>query len=41
MSATPTFANWHLFGTDETGRDLLVRCLIGGRVSLLIGASPR
>jgi oligopeptide transport system permease protein len=38
MSATPTFANWHLFGTDETGRDLLVRCLIGGRVSLLIGA---
>jgi oligopeptide transport system permease protein len=38
MSATPTFANWHLFGTDETGRDLLVRCLIGGRVSLMIGA---
>jgi len=27
MSSTPTFANWHLFGTDETGRDLLVRCL--------------
>ena len=38
MSSTPTFANWHLFGTDETGRDLLVRCLIGGRVSLMIGA---
>ena len=38
MSAGPTFAGWHLFGTDETGRDLLVRCLIGGRVSLMIGA---
>ena len=37
MSSTPTFANWHLFGTDDTGRDLLVRCLIGGRVSLMIG----
>jgi oligopeptide transport system permease protein len=37
MSSTPTFANWHLFGTDETGRDLLVRCLVGGRVSLMIG----
>lgn len=38
MSVPPTFVNWHLFGTDETGRDLLVRCLIGGRVSLMIGA---
>jgi oligopeptide transport system permease protein len=38
MSSTPTFANWHLFGTDDTGRDLLVRCLVGGRVSLMIGA---
>ncbi len=38
MSSTPTFANWHLFGTDETGRDLFVRCLVGGRVSLMIGA---
>ena len=37
MSSTPTFANWHLFGTDKTGRDLLVRCLVGGRVSLMIG----
>ncbi|SAL59858.1 binding-protein-dependent transport systems inner membrane component [Caballeronia peredens] len=34
----PTFDHWHLFGTDDTGRDLLVRCLIGGRVSLMIGA---
>jgi oligopeptide transport system permease protein len=38
MSVPPTFAHWHLFGTDETGRDLFVRCLIGGRVSLMIGA---
>jgi oligopeptide transport system permease protein len=38
MSAAPTFANLHLFGTDATGRDLFVRCLIGGRVSLMIGA---
>ncbi|KND55666.1 Oligopeptide transport system permease protein OppC [Candidatus Paraburkholderia kirkii] len=37
-SAPPTLENWHLFGTDDTGRDLLVRCLIGGRVSLMIGA---
>nr|WP_087039101.1 ABC transporter permease subunit [Caballeronia arvi] len=37
-SVPPTLANWHLFGTDDTGRDLLVRCLIGGRVSLMIGA---
>jgi oligopeptide transport system permease protein len=37
-SVPPTLAGWHLFGTDDTGRDLLVRCLIGGRVSLMIGA---
>jgi peptide/nickel transport system permease protein len=27
----------HPFGTDALGRDLLTRCLYGGRVSLLIG----
>ncbi len=27
----------HLLGTDELGRDLLVRLLYGGRVSLLVG----
>ena len=37
MSAAPTRAGWHLFGTDELGRDLLVRTLIGGRISLLVG----
>jgi oligopeptide transport system permease protein len=38
MSVPPTLEHWHWFGTDDTGRDLLVRCLIGGRVSLMIGA---
>ncbi|AZN36039.1 ABC transporter permease subunit [Iodobacter ciconiae] len=37
MGLAPTFDNWHLFGTDELGRDLLVRSLIGGRISLMIG----
>ncbi|MGI4860681.1 MAG: ABC transporter permease [Janthinobacterium lividum] len=37
MSLAPTLTNWHLFGTDELGRDLLVRCMVGGRVSLGIG----
>ena len=37
MSAPPTRAGWHLFGTDDLGRDLLVRTLIGGRISLLVG----
>ncbi|MGI4860666.1 MAG: ABC transporter permease [Janthinobacterium lividum] len=38
MSVAPALAGWHLFGTDELGRDLLVRCMTGGRVSLGIGA---
>ena len=37
MSLGPTLQNWHFFGTDEAGRDLLVRCLIGGRISLMVG----
>lgn len=37
MSQSPTWQGWHLFGTDESGRDLLVRTLIGGRVSLMVG----
>ena len=37
MSLAPSLTNWHLFGTDEAGRDLLVRSLIGGRISLMVG----
>jgi oligopeptide transport system permease protein len=33
----PSFANGHWFGTDAVGRDILVRTLEGGRVSLLVG----
>jgi peptide/nickel transport system permease protein len=27
----------HLFGTDQLGRDLLTRCLYGGRISMIVG----
>jgi oligopeptide transport system permease protein len=37
MGIAPTWENMHLFGTDELGRDLLVRTLIGGRISLMVG----
>lgn len=37
MSLPPSIITMHLFGTDESGRDLLVRCLIGGRISLMVG----
>lgn len=35
--SVPPLTQGHLFGTDNLGRDLLVRTLIAGRTSLLIG----
>src|SRR4051812_38832323 len=37
MKLPPTLHSMHLWGTDESGRDLLVRCLVGGRISLMVG----
>jgi oligopeptide transport system permease protein len=37
MSAPPGLKNSHFWGTDEAGRDLLVRCMVGGRISLTVG----
>jgi oligopeptide transport system permease protein len=37
INAPIDFGSPHLFGTDDFGRDLLVRVLEGGRVSLTIG----
>lgn len=37
VSMPPTFENWHIFGTDAQGRDLLARTLVGLGVSLMVG----
>ncbi|MFC0309839.1 oligopeptide ABC transporter permease OppC [Gallibacterium trehalosifermentans] len=39
MTNPPDFASMHYFGTDSSGRDLLVRLAIGGRISLLVGVA--
>ncbi|MEJ2513876.1 MAG: ABC transporter permease subunit [Gammaproteobacteria bacterium] len=37
MSLPPELASGHVFGTDALGRDLFVRTMEGGRVSLAVG----
>lgn len=37
VSIGPDWGSRHIFGTDALGRDLFVRTLHGGRISLLIG----
>ncbi|ACA32356.1 oligopeptide ABC transporter permease OppC [Histophilus somni] len=37
MSVAPDFVSGHYLGTDASGRDLLVRIAIGGRISLMVG----
>jgi len=37
ISAPPSLETGHFFGTDSIGRDLYVRTLYGGRMSLMVG----
>ena len=37
LSIGPSLETGHIFGTDTLGRDLFVRTLYGGRISLLVG----
>ncbi|NKI76257.1 oligopeptide ABC transporter permease OppC [Dickeya sp. CFBP 2040] len=39
MSSAPDMLSKHYFGTDSSGRDLLVRVAIGGRISLMVGVA--
>ncbi|MBK8455405.1 MAG: oligopeptide ABC transporter permease OppC [Thiofilum sp.] len=37
MGTEPSLENGHYFGTDTLGRDLYVRTLLGGQISLMVG----
>ncbi|WP_163832470.1 oligopeptide ABC transporter permease OppC [Spartinivicinus ruber] len=37
MNAAPSVESGHYFGTDPLGRDLFVRVMMGGQISLMVG----
>lgn len=39
MSSPPDLPSGHYFGTDSSGRDMLARVAVGGRISLMVGIS--